>query len=126
MWEAPMVLQKVFHSPEVNWLPLSVVTVAGQPYRASQCSVKASSTSRVATFSSCAASTHLVVLSIMVRICVLPLEEGNGPTMSKWTCEKRRDGTRIGTSAARVCLVTLARAHPWQSLHHAAMSRFIS
>src|SRR5450830_995051 len=107
MWEAPMLLQKAFHSPEVNWTPLSVVTVAGQPYRASQCSVKASS-----TFSSCAASTHLVVLSIMVRICILPLDEGNGPTISKWICEKRRDGTGIGTSAARVCLVTFPRAHP--------------
>src|SRR5450830_1436553 len=112
MWAAPMLLQKAFHVPEVNWTPLSVVTVAGQPYRASQCSVKASSTSRVDTFSSCAASTHLVVLSIMVRMCVLPLEEGNGPTMSKWTCEKRCDGTGIGTSAARVSLVTFPRAHP--------------
>jgi hypothetical protein len=42
--------------------------------------------------------------------------------MSRWMCVKRQPGMAMGSTPMAGCLVTLALAQDWQSLHQAVMS----
>jgi hypothetical protein len=50
------------------------------------------------------ASAHRVVRSIMVKMCVHPCEGGSGPTMSTWTCAKRRSGMGMAVAGGVMCV----------------------
>jgi hypothetical protein len=54
------------HRAEVNWVPLSMVTVSGTPKRATQLEMKASTHVLASMFLRRTASNHLVDLSMMV------------------------------------------------------------
>ncbi len=114
------------HRAEVNWAPWSDVRWAGTPKRPIQCRMSASRQVAVSTFASGTASNILLALSMMVKRYLYPsFDTGSGPTMSTWMWEKRCCGTGMGCTAAAGCLVTLERAHCWQSATHSLMSRFM-
>ncbi len=52
------------------------------------------------------ASAHRVVRSIMVKMSVHrhPCEGGSGPTMSTWTCAKRRSGMGMAVAGGVMCV----------------------
>jgi hypothetical protein len=94
----PRLVQADDHRAEVNWVPLSMVTVSGTPKRATQLEVKAST-------QVLAASNHLVDLSMMVSRYTCPSEEaGRGPTKSTCTWENLRAGTGMACTGAVGCL----------------------
>ncbi len=63
----PSLLQVDVHTAEVNWLHLSVVTVACMPKCATQLAMNVSVNVLASMLHSCAASTHLFDLSIAVN-----------------------------------------------------------
>lgn len=72
-------------SEEVNCDPRSVVMVCVTPKREIHAETSASAHEEAVVEDRGTASGQRVVLSTMVRRCVLPCEEGSGPTMSRWT-----------------------------------------
>ncbi len=79
----PILLHMSDQVAEQNCVPLSVDTVAGTPNLDNQPEVKASEQVVSSILRSGMASTHLVVLSMMVRIYWKPpAAAGRGPTMS--------------------------------------------
>jgi hypothetical protein len=75
----PRLVQAPVHKAEVNWAwaPLSVVTVAGTPKRATQLAMKASVHVLASMLRRGTASTHLVDLSMMVNRYTWPSEEAS-------------------------------------------------
>jgi hypothetical protein len=67
MWWMPNFLQNSDQTCPVNWGPLSVVTTAGTPNRATQVERKAAVQVAASVLDRGTASNHLVDLSIMVR-----------------------------------------------------------
>ena len=78
---------------EVNCAPLSEEMSAGRPKREIQLAMRARVQDTEEVSLSGIASGHLVKRSTMVSRCVLPCDEGNGPTMSMFEWWKRRGGT---------------------------------
>jgi hypothetical protein len=64
------VRHKQLHTPDMNCVPLSVVTLAGTPKHAIHPEVKASAHSTPEIERSGTTSGHLVVLSMIVSRCV--------------------------------------------------------
>ncbi len=82
----PWLVQAAVHSVEVNWAPLSVVTVGSSLKRATQLAMKASAHVLASMFRRGTASNHLVDLSMMVSRYTWPSEEaGRVPTRSTCT-----------------------------------------
>ncbi len=95
----------LFHVEEVNWVPLSVVTVAGMPKHATQPARKASLHMAASMFLSGRASTHLVDVSIQVRKYTCPSgEAGRGPTKSACTWLNLLSGTGMACRGTAGCL----------------------
>jgi hypothetical protein len=99
------------HKKEVNWTPLSNVNRVGTPVarhpavHVCSCTVGGSDVFLQGQGSG-------VDLSIAVRRYEKPsVEQGNGPTMSTWRCEKRCVGTVIGCTAAVGCAMTADSSH---------------
>jgi hypothetical protein len=67
MWWMPSFRQKDDQTCPVNWGPLSIVTTAGTPNRATQVERKAVVQVAASVLFRGTASSHLVDLSIMVR-----------------------------------------------------------
>ena len=110
---------KLFHSSEVNVVPLSEVMSSGTPNRATQLFRKACAHELDVASERGIASGHLVARSIAVNIYRQPLLIGKGPTTSTWTCPNRRLGSANVLIPDSVCLVTLQR---WQRLHARAQA----
>ena len=110
---------------EVNWAPLSVVTVAGTLNHDTHESMNAWITVSAVASAMGTASGHRVVRSTKVTRYLNPLSEGNGPTMSRWTCSKRAAGTGIGNTGGLVCTETLLLWHTWHCFAHSNTSRLM-
>jgi hypothetical protein len=67
MWFTPRRLQRTDQMADVNWVPLSVVMVAGTPYLDIQAAIRASAHVLASMLLRGTASSHLVDLSMMVR-----------------------------------------------------------
>ena len=79
----PKLLVSLSHNSEQNWTPLSDVITSGTPNLAIQPWMKASATAAVVVLDRGMASSHLVDLSIIVRMWLRPFgERGRGPTRS--------------------------------------------
>ncbi len=101
----PRLVQADVHRAEVNWVPLSVVTVSGTPKHATQLEMKASTHVLASMFLRGTASNHLVDLSMMVSRYTCPSEEaGRGPTKSTCTWENLRAGMGMACTGAAGCL----------------------
>ena len=85
MWEIPRTEQTSDQTAEVNWAPLSEVRRAGTPNLEIQVEMKVHEQDSAMMEDSGTASSHLEVLSIIVRIYEYPWLEGRGPTKSRWT-----------------------------------------
>jgi hypothetical protein len=70
----PRLVQADDHRVEVNWAPLSVVTVTSMPKRATQLAMKASTHVLASMLRRGTASNHLVDLSMMVSRYTWPSE----------------------------------------------------
>jgi hypothetical protein len=71
---------------DVNWVHQSLVTVAGTLKLATHPAKKTSLLVATSVSLSSIASTHLVVLTMAVRMYACPCDEGGrGPTRSMWT-----------------------------------------
>ena len=120
-WYAVVVLALIpnwanvfFHNSDVNWAPLSVVTVSGIPKRATQLSMNACKTVSAVVSGIGTTSGHLVVRSTMVSRYLNPRSTAKGPTRLMCTCSKRVVGTGIGLTVGLVCSATLLA---WQAWH---------
>jgi hypothetical protein len=97
----PRLVQADDHRAEMNWVPLSVVTVSGMPKRATQLAIKASTHVLASIFLIGTASNHLVDLLMMVSRYKWSSEEaGRGPTKSTCTWENLRAGTGMACTGA--------------------------
>jgi hypothetical protein len=105
----PRLVQADVHRAEVNWAPLSVVTVTATPKHATQLEMKASAHVLASMLHRGLVSNHLVDLSMMVsRYTWLSEEAGRGPTMSTCTWENLRAGTGNGLQGSCWLLVNLS------------------
>ena len=106
------------NSSEVNWVPQSVVTVAGTPKRATQPEMKASMHLAASIFFSEMASTHRVDLSMTTSRYMCPTsEDGRGPTQFMCRCKNLHASTGMAWRGAAGCLWTLPHWQCWQSWH---------
>jgi hypothetical protein len=95
-WEICRREESWLQREEVNWEPRSEVRVWGIPKRAIQEEHRASAQAAGDKEERGTASSHLVVLSTIVKMYVFPWEGGRGPTRSMWMWEKRRCGMGMG------------------------------
>jgi hypothetical protein len=101
----PRLVKADNHRAEVNWVPLSMVTVSGTPKRATQLAMKASTHVLASMFLRGTASNHLVDLSMMVSRYTWPSEEaGRRPNKSSCTWENLRADTGMACTGAAGCL----------------------
>jgi len=100
----PRLMQADVHSVEVNWAPLSVVTVAGTPKRATQLAMTASTRVLASMLHRGTVLNHLVDLSMIVSRYMWPSEEaGRGTTRSTCTWENLRGGMGMASIGAASC-----------------------
>ena len=93
----------------MNCTPLSVVMSAGTPNLATQEEMKASMQLAEEVSDRGMASNQRVERSTMVSRWLWPeVEDGRGPTRSRWTCAKRRSGAGKADKGAVNCLVVFA------------------
>ncbi len=84
--------QRADHTADVNWAPRSEVMVSGTPKRETQTSHRAFAQEEADVPANGTASAQREVLSMIVKIYVLPAEGGRGPTRSRCTCWNRLEG----------------------------------
>ena len=93
MWTLePMACKELEKVRLVNWSPLSETTSAGMPNLLTQWLRKVLVMVSASMEARGTALSHLVVLSTMVSMYLMPWLSGRGPTMSKWTQLNLRAG----------------------------------
>ena len=112
--EIPNIEQTPVQIENVNWEPLSDVRTAGTPNLEIQVEIKAPAQDSAEMEDKGTPSSHLLVLSIMVKRNVKPCLDGRGPTRSTWTWENLRVGTGIGETVEWTWVEILDF---WQEIH---------
>lgn len=105
-----------------NCAPLSVVISLGTPNHVIHVLKNAFVTVSAEMSVIGVAFGHLVVLSIIVKQYLSPLEFGNGPTMSMCTCRNLSSGTGICSGVLWLCLWIFAFRHGKHVLAQLAIS----
>ena len=107
----PNCLQSTSHTAEVNWTPLSIVMAASTLNLEIQLATRASAHAVAVVEVRGTISTHLVLLSIIVRhvYCVWPSAlVVRGPTRSTCRWGKLRSGMGMGWTGAVGCFCNLS------------------